>query len=152
MWILGRNNFDNDGERQKGVSRGITVTTIIAVLVLVIISSQPTKVTFLDEGLKIHGMYGDVYEWESVENVRLLDELPEIGVRTNGSAIGPNLKGYFSTQAYGTVKLFVNTGKPPFVFFEYKGKIIIFNLINAEKTKLTLENILIKTEMDENDE
>ncbi len=56
-------------------------------------SSQSTKVTFLEEGIEIHGIYGDVYTWESIKAVELMEELPTIEMRTNGSALGSNLKG-----------------------------------------------------------
>jgi len=65
-------------------------------------------VTFLEEGLQIHGMYGEVFEWDSIEDVILMEELPAIVMRTNGSALGSNLKGYFRTKEFGSVKLFVS--------------------------------------------
>jgi len=37
---------------------------------------KSTKVTFLDEGIQIHGMYDDVYAWESIETVEFIEELP----------------------------------------------------------------------------
>ena len=98
-------------------------------------SSQSTKVTFLDEGIQIHGMYGDVYTWESIEAVELMEELPTIEMRTNGSALGSNLKGHFRTRELGSVKLFVNTQKPPFIYLETDDGITIFNIKNADETQ-----------------
>ena len=68
-------------------------------LALLFFSSQATKVTFLEEGLQIHGMYGEVYAWNSIEDVILMEELPTIVMRTNGSALGSNLKGYFGQKS-----------------------------------------------------
>jgi len=75
------------------------------------ISADKSK--FLEEGIQIHGMYGEVYTWESIENVSLKEELPTIQIRTNGSALGSKLKGHFKTKELGSVKLFVNTENPP---------------------------------------
>jgi len=87
----------------------ICVVTLIFVAVVMYFSYQPTRVSFLEEGIQIHGMYGEVYTWESIENVSLKEELPTIQIRTNGSALGSKLKGHFKTKELGSVKLFVNT-------------------------------------------
>lgn len=142
------NIFDEKGKLRKGAGKqlavpaGITVVTLILVAGLMFFSSQTTRVTYLDEGLQIHGMYGDVYAWESIGEVRLIESLPNIEMRTNGSALGSHLKGYFWTTEYGTVKLFVDTKKPPFVFMHSNGQIVIFNLADTGETKEAYERIL----------
>ena len=98
-------------------------------------SSQSTKVTFLEEGIQIHGMYGEVYTWESIAAVELMEELPTIEMRTNGSALGSNLKGHFRTKEMGSVKLFVNTQNPPFIYLETDDGGAIFNMNNANETQ-----------------
>jgi len=108
------------------------------------ISSQQTRVTFIDDGIQIHGMYGGIYAWDSIKAVKLMEELPDIERRTNGSALGPNLRGYFKTKELGTVKLFVNTEKPPFIYLEANDGITILNLSNEDETKETYEKILGK--------
>lgn len=144
--------FDGNGKLRKGAGKqlavpvGITVVILIFVAVLMFFSSQTTKVTYLEEGLQIHGMYGEVYAWESIEEVRLIESLPIIEMRTNGSALGSHLKGYFRTTEYGTVKLFVDTKKPPFVFMQCNGQTTIFNLSGTGETKEAYEKILIQIE------
>jgi hypothetical protein len=142
------NIYDKDGKLRKGAGKQlalpivIVVVTLIFVAVLMFFSSQSTKVTFLKEGIEIHGMYGDVYTWESIEAVELMEQLPTVEMRTNGSALGSNLKGNFRTRELGSVKLFVNTQKPPFVYIETDGGITIFNLNNADETKEIFKQIL----------
>jgi hypothetical protein len=91
-------------------------------------------------------MYGDVYTWESINSVELMEELPTIEIRTNGSALGSNLKGHFKTRELGSVKLFVNTQKPPFIYFRKDDGVTIFNLNNAEETQEIFKEILRKRE------
>lgn len=144
------NLYGADGKLRKGAGKQLAVLTgvlvIVAVFVasLLIYSSRETKVTLLDEGLQIHGMYGGVYNWSSMEEVRLIDSLPDIEKRTNGSDVGSHLKGHFRTTEYGSVKLFVNTEKPPFIFLQNNGRTIIFNLSDAEKTQDTIKEILAR--------
>lgn len=135
------NLFDENGKMRKGAGKqlavplGITGATLFFVAVLMFFSSQATEVSFLNEGIEIHGMYGEVYTWESIEEIKMLGSLPTIERRTNGSALGSHLKGHFSTTELGSVKLFVNSKKPPFIFFKSDGKIVIFNLADNDETE-----------------
>ena len=142
------NLFNESGKMRKGAGKqlaiplGITGVTILVVAIIMIFSSQPTKVSLLEEGIQVHGMYGEIYAWDSVESIELKETLPNIEMRTNGSALGALLKGHFRTTEFGTIKLFVNTKKPPFVYLQSNGKITIFNLADAEKTEEKYRQIL----------
>lgn len=141
------NVYDKNGKLREGAWKqlallvGVILITLIFVVVVVFFSSQSTKVTFLDQGMEIHGMYGELYTWETINAVELKEELPTIEMRTNGSAVGSNLKGYFRTKELGTVKLFVNTQKPPFIYLERDGGVTIFNMENADETQEILTGI-----------
>ena len=142
------NIYDENGKLREGAWKqfifpvGVVVAAIIFVAVLMFFSSQQTKVTFIDDGVQIHGMYGDIYAWDSIKSVKMAEELPAIERRTNGSALGPNLKGYFRVKELGTVKLFVNTEKPPFIYLETDDGVTILYLNNEDETKEIYEKIL----------
>lgn len=144
------NTYDKEGVAQMGKSKQttraivFTVVTLIFVVGLMYFSMKPTKVTFLEEGLEIHGMYGDVYLWDEIEDATLLEKLPTITLRTNGSAISNHLKGHFNTKEMGSVKLHVNKQYPPFINLETNRKNIIFNLKDAEETQQIFDEILLK--------
>lgn len=146
------NIYDENGKLRKGAYKqlalpvGVIVIIIIFAAVLMFFSSQPTKVTFLDVGIQIHGMYGEVYTWDSIEAVELIEELPTIEMRTNGSALGSNLKGHFRTRELGSVKLFVNIQKPPFIYLETDDGITIFNVNNTDETQEIFKEILRQRE------
>ncbi|NLK52885.1 MAG: DUF3784 domain-containing protein [Syntrophomonadaceae bacterium] len=145
------NLFDEKGKLRKGAGKelaiplSILLVTFLVVAVIMFFSSQPTQVTFLEEGLQVHGMYGEIYAWESIEEIELLETLPNIEMRTNGSALGSHLKGNFRTTEFGAVKLFVNGKIPPFVYLASNGKTVIFNLEDSQKTEDTYEEILRRT-------
>ena len=145
------NLFDEKGKLRKGAGKelviplSILLVTFLAVAVIMFFSSQPTQVTFSEEGLQVHGMYGGIYAWESIEEIELLETLPNIEMRTNGSALGSHLKGNFRTTEFGAVKLFVNGKIPPFVYLASNGKTVIFNLEDSQKTEDTYEEILRRT-------
>lgn len=135
------NIFDEAGKLRKGAGKqfiiplGITMVALIFVVVLLTSSYKETEVSFLDGGIEIHGIYGEIYTWEDIESLKLMDDLPTIELRTNGSAIGSKLKGYFRTTELGTVKLFVNKQTPPFIYLETVNGVTIFNMDNEDETR-----------------
>jgi len=143
---------DERGKLQKGTWERINLRTIISivavilVVVLLFFSSRPTKVTLIDGGVQIHGMYGDTCAWNYIKTVKLLEELPTIEIRTNGSALGPYLKGHFKVKELGSVKLFVNAQKPPFIYLETDKGISIFNVESEDKTREIFGEIIKKME------
>lgn len=142
-----RNTFDEQGKRIKGKSKRFYAPiikigiTLVLVFGLMFYFSQDTKVTFLDEGIKIHGMYGDVYTWDSITSVELKENLPTIEVRTNGADIGANLRGHFRTKEFGGVVLSVNKKHSPFIYLYAQDKLVIFNHSDPEQTKETFAKI-----------
>lgn len=142
------NLYDAAGKLRQGAGRKLAVVlggmlvVFLAVGLLMYFSSRPTQVTILEEGLGVQGMYGEVYSWDSIQEVFLLEKLPRIEARTNGSAVGSHLKGHFRTTEYGPVKLFVDSETPPFVYLKSGEKVVIFNLADAEETRVIYEAIL----------
>ena len=49
---------------------------------------------------------------------------------------------YFRTEEFGSVKLFVNTQKPPFIYLHTTERITIFNMETPEQTEATYDEIL----------
>jgi len=141
------NVFDENGKLRKGAGKqfampaGISVVVLIGVAILMLISVQPAKVTFTDDGIRIHGMYGDTYTWDTIESVELREGLPTVLLRTNGSEVGSTLKGYFKTAEMGTVKMHVNTQCPPFIYLKSNERVIIFNMKNTDETREVFREI-----------
>ena len=88
-----------------------------------------------DGELDIGGIYGDTFRIKDLENIELVDKLPAIEMRTNGSALGSHLKGHFRLATKEKAVLFVNTKYPPFVKFTYNGKLYYFNQADADQTE-----------------
>jgi hypothetical protein len=87
-------------------------------------------------------MYGETIPWESIERVNLLENPPTVTMRTNGSALGSNLKGHFNTVEYGAVKLFINTSNSPFIHLQRSDKDIVLNFNNSNETNRVYQEII----------
>ncbi|WP_157764845.1 DUF3784 domain-containing protein [Solibacillus sp. R5-41] len=134
------NLFDENGNWKKGASKQlktpitILVITLIGVAILMYFSTQQSGIVASEDALEIGGMYGDVYEWAEIEQLTLIEELPEISMRTNGSAVGSHLKGHFKFKNGEKAKLFVDKNVPPFISFVVNDKKIILNLDTEDET------------------
>ena len=134
------NLFDEQGKWRKGAWKQLVVPGIIlgvvaiAVAVLLYASVQPVEVKVRKDAFEINDLYGDEYTWESITKIQLIEQLPTIKYRANGSAVGSNLRGYFNTEQLGTIKLLVNTEVPLFILVESNGKIVIINLETEART------------------
>ena len=145
------NLVDENGKWKKGASKNfkrpaiILVITLVGVAILFYFALQPTEVTLTDDAIEIAGMYGDTYEFANMEQLTLLDELPEIAMRTNGSAVGSKLEGHFKFKNGDKAKLFVDTSIPPFIQFYDEGKMVIFNLPTEAETRALYEFLSANT-------
>lgn len=125
----------NVSKKSKRFASLIVIVTIVIVGILMVMDLQEPNVEIHKNELTIHGMYGDTFALSTIENVELVEELPEIDLRTNGSALGSHLKGHFRFVDKTKAVLFVDTNYPPFVKFEVNGKIYYFNQKDANETK-----------------
>jgi hypothetical protein len=139
---LRRFDHNEKSARSAKYSSFVTIAVIGVVAIMMLISSRPVGAVIGEEGLTIKGMYGDTYSWSEMENLQLLDQMPEVGMRTNGAAIGNRLTGHFNLKDSGSAKLFVDISKPPFLYFESNGKSIIWNGKDSIETQTIYGEIL----------
>lgn len=80
------------------------------------------------ERVQITGLYGDKINISDITEVKLVNQIPKVLARTNGLGPGYPRKGYFTLEDFGTTKLFLESGKPPFLIIErQEGEKIILN-------------------------
>ncbi|MER2129114.1 DUF3784 domain-containing protein [Solibacillus sp.] len=145
------NLVDENGKWKKGASKNfkrpaiISIITLIGVALIFYFALQPTEVNLTDDAIEIAGMYGDTYEFAKMKQLTLLEELPEIAMRTNGSAVGSKLEGYFKFENGEKAKLFVDKKFPPFIQFTNEGKTVIFNLSTEAETRALYEKLSNQT-------
>ncbi|MGM0385083.1 MAG: DUF3784 domain-containing protein [Actinomycetota bacterium] len=141
------NIFDENGNLRPGAGRELALAgavmgaLVIGIILLLFLLSRPLEITASDDGVEIPGLYGTTLAWDTITEVELLEELPRIEIRTNGSAVGSQLRGHFRTAGYGPVRLFVDSDAPPFILTESDGDIVIMNLGSAAETEGLFEQI-----------
>lgn len=142
------NLFDEEGHLKEGAGKrlkmsvSILLVTFLAVGGLFYYVTRPIEITFSLEGMEIHGLYGEGHLWNTIDEVELYDELPQIQRRTNGAEVGASLRGHFRTAELGDVKLFVNRNHPLFIYMTTQSGVIIFNGESEQETRQYYEAIV----------
>lgn len=92
----------------KWVTGGLAGATIMFVVWIAIYGFSDNTFIVTEETLEITGSYGDTWELSSIQDVELLNELPDVRLKTNGTNIGGILKGKFRlVDPYGSGYLFI---------------------------------------------
>ncbi len=115
------------------VGVAIAGAILLTVATLLFLESRPPTVQVVEGTVQARStIYRATVPCETIQEVRLLPELPPIRRRTNGSAIGDALRGHFEL-ADGT--RVVDRGQPPFVWIRGEGPPLVVNLPDPQATR-----------------
>lgn len=102
--------------------------TLVFVVILFSTGNRESELTFDSQKIEIKGMYGEVLTPDQIKSIELVNELPEIVLRTNGFSSGTVNKGYFDTKSKENVKLIINSDQKPLILItNIKGKKIYYS-------------------------
>lgn len=115
------------------------VVMVFAALTLAL-SFRPTRITVGEEAIKISGMYGREIPFSDIVSVDLLDEMPPIAMRTNGSDTGKQAKGHFKFKNGEKCMLFIHK-QAPYIQLRTTTNLYYLNLSDKEKTVELFESL-----------
>ena len=144
--LIAAQKFDGNTRRESGemkTSAKITIGGLVLFLLFILgfvgfmvyQGVQPTSITFENDVLTIAGSYGQTIPRAEIKQVGLIEVLPEIQRRTNGSAVGDHLRGHFQLKDIGPAMLFLDRSQALFIRIETGSLTIYFNLATAEQTR-----------------
>lgn len=119
------------------VGMGLTAVFVIAIFAF---SNKTPKIEVSEEKISISGMYGRDIPTAEILSVELLEKLPDIKMRTNGSATGKYLKGHFLLKNGENCMIFVRT-EAPYIELRTTDNLYYFNNANAEETVRLFEQL-----------
>lgn len=150
--LINAQKYDMNARNSEGKMKTQTkliIGSIIAFLilctagvsVLVYFTAKPAEYTLENGVFKISGMYGQKVPVNEITGLELKETIPEIITRTNGSDIGSKKKGHFKLKDIGSVKLFTDVSKPPFIYIKSNSDNIILNCEDGTKTRDLYERL-----------
>lgn len=146
------NTHNAKGAMNKETKVIVSVIVAFAVMVslgvgaLLYFGSKTPVIDINSNYIAISGMYGIQIPMQDISDIRLEEKIPKVIRKTNGSDVGPKLKGHFVLEGMGAVRLFVNKDKGLFIYIQEGSSYIIVNDDDAEKTKALYENLKLNFE------
>lgn len=144
MLIRGR-QFNPHGppSPQRRRSRWLALIILAVVTAAVAWNALPAGIDLQPDQVTISGAYSLNFNYSDVDQMRLIQELPAISLRTNGISLGPIKKGHFQLEDGSSVLLFLRNTKPPFIHITFKSdqKPVIINSADPTSTKELFEEI-----------
>ncbi|MCC6217489.1 MAG: hypothetical protein IT376_21710 [Polyangiaceae bacterium] len=98
--------------------------------------SRPPVAEVDQAGLHVSSLvYSAHVRPEEVVRVELVDRLPPIELRTNGTALGARLRGHFRLREWGDGKLFLDADRPPFLFVQTRDGYVVYGASEPNETR-----------------
>jgi hypothetical protein len=128
------------------VAWGFAWVVMVGAALVLALSFRPTRITVGEEVVKISGMYGREIPVSDIVSVALLEEMPPIAMRTNGSDTGNQAKGHFKFKNGEKCMLFIHK-QAPYIQLRTKDNLYYINSDSEEKTLQILSEIKEKTHL-----
>ena len=126
--------------RTQKVSWALTGIVLVVVAVVLVLSFRAPRITVGEETIKISGLYGREIPVSEVVSVTLLDEMPPIRQRVNGSDLGKRAKGHFRFSNGDKCMLFIYK-KAPYIQLRTTDNLYYLNYSDKEKTVELFESL-----------
>lgn len=146
-FFIFRSQFYYPPQKRKPFIISFYVMLIVSLgtIVLLILPYKETKVEIFDNKISISGIYGEDLALNQIKNVKLIDQIPNIRIKTNGFAIRNLKKGWFKSENGEKIKLIVDDTKPPFLQIDTNHNYsIIIGIKNVDEVLLKQQLNLIK--------
>ncbi len=117
------------------ISSSIAFITLGFLAVIFYLGFQDPEMLLKEDSFEVTGVYGDEWSYEEIIHMELLDEMPEVTLRTNGYGMQSISKGHFKVKDFGSSLLFIYKGNSPYLYIETDSDKIFINSKSAEQTK-----------------
>ena len=144
VWIQ-RYEVPHKRKKMLWITGFLAAGTIIFIIVITGVGFVDNEIHVDRDTFEITGMYGVEWKLEDIERVELLDELPEILMRTNGFSMSGIRKGKFQLEEpYGNGLLFINREEGPYVAVFTDDEYLIMNRKDEGNTREIYTKLLEK--------
>lgn len=120
--------------------------SMVSVVIIFLLVSKPSKIEVNEDAVSISGMYGRDIPLSEVVSVELLEELPPVALRTNGSSTGKYNKGHFRLKNGENCLLFTRN-QAPYIELRTTDNLYYINGDSEEETLELLSQIKEKVQL-----
>lgn len=117
FFITGRKHWKAVSFRGNKMTLIILAGSLLFVVWLMGRGLKEDTLSFESDTVVFNGSYGETLSPSDIRSIELVDQLPQITLRTGGFGMGTVRKGYFRTKDKETVKLILNGDQKPIILF-----------------------------------
>lgn len=144
---FGRDKDGTSYHHDRGRAANITIiiytiaASIAFVVVVLAIANKPAKIEVEDGVLQISGTYGRDIPLDNIVAMEVLDEMPEMAMRINGSSFNKKSKGHFLTMDDEECLLFVTYNGGPYLKLRTADQLIYLNRATPEESQQLIQEL-----------
>ena len=112
----------------------ILVFCVVLPVVMILVYSKPATISLDYNGFKTNGVYGVNVRYGDIVSMEVLEKMPPMEKRVNGSYSGGVSKGLFLTKEGEKCLLFVNYNGGPYIEIRTADRLIYMNCPSREQT------------------
>lgn len=122
--------------------------SMVFVVVVLIFAGKPSKIEVGEESIGISGMYGCDIPLSKIVSVELLEKMPAVALRTNGSSTGKYNKGHFKL-ANGEQCMLFTRNQAPYIELRTTDNLYYMNGNSEEETQELFSKIKEKSHLNQ---
>jgi hypothetical protein len=117
MWKSKSFYIEKNRKQTNRTIIGIIVLLIVCAVILVLFTKtlKNNEIIISENNIEITEDYGIILNKNEIQKLELVDQLPEIGSKLNGTDLETILKGNFKLATGEKVKLFINSETKPII-------------------------------------
>ena len=143
-YLIYLQRFDHNKKSKAEIIVMIVIGFITFSILIITFSfgNEPNDLIIKDEAIVIDGSYGTTLKRKDIKSIELVDDIPEIGIRSNGySDCGVIKKGDFKLKSGEKVKLYIQSNKGPYIKISTINFDVYINYKDVSLTKQSFNNL-----------
>ncbi|ETA79144.1 DUF3784 domain-containing protein [Youngiibacter fragilis] len=100
------------------LAASFTLVIVIGIGILFLTTIKESSVAIEGDSVKVSGIFGRSIPLGDIEDIRIVETLPVVTMRTNGAAIGSVLKGRFKLVGANRAYLYLYKSGGPYILIE----------------------------------
>jgi hypothetical protein len=118
--------------------------TIVAVFIVILNTQQDHQITATSQAVTIKAPYGQQVSTSDIQNIKLLNEVPLMDNKVNGSDTNISLNGTFNMKGYGTGSCYLaQRNEGPCILLQLKDGYVLINETTPEKTRALYDSLSV---------
>lgn len=141
--IIQIRKFDTN-RKTKGetiLATSFTLVIVVGIGILFLTTMMESSVAIEGDNVKIAGIFGRSIPVTDIEDIRIVENLPVVTMRTNGAAIGSVLKGRFKLLGANRAYLYLYKSGGPYILIDTQDYPVYLNFRDDETLYSTMSSL-----------